>query len=104
LSQSHHVSEYSVLSGLRPFPHRPPLRTQDQNPLVKDFLAATVLVLRLPRSKILFIIINALSLNPYTIFLDQQVAAARRHLEFEEFLTKFAKGYDAQVGSRSMPS
>src|SRR5689334_6335590 len=50
-SEPYHVLEYSVRSGSRPFPHRPPLRTQDQNPLVKDFLAALVLVRCLPRSK-----------------------------------------------------
>src|SRR5262249_18722358 len=52
LSQPYHVSEYSVRSDCRPFPHRQPRRKRDQNLLVKDVLAATVLVLRpLPRSK-----------------------------------------------------
>ena len=42
LSQPYHVSEYSVRSGLRPFPRRQPRRKQDQNLLAKDFLVVTV--------------------------------------------------------------
>ncbi len=85
LSQPHHVSEYSVRFGLRPFPHQSLLRTQDQNPLVKRLpggvdcaSAATSATIKkqptamhdIDRIIALFIISNALPLNSLSILSD----------------------------------